>query len=218
MKIVALSDTHNRHWRIDVPDGDILIHAGDFTLTGTNSEIADFNNWLGTLPHRHKIVIAGNHELSLQSSKYYAQGLLSNATYLFGEMVEVEGLRIFGSPMTPAYGDWAFMYQERSAGIIWSQTPYALDILVTHGPPKGIGDSWTEYWHDPTGRRYEKTHSVGCPALLEAVERVAPRFHIFGHIHVGYGQYKNNKGTQFFNVAALDENYEIKNSPTVIKI
>ncbi len=62
MRIVCLSDTHNQHRNLDVPPGDILIHAGDSTFQGTLSEVSGFLRWINYLPHPHKILIAGNHD------------------------------------------------------------------------------------------------------------------------------------------------------------
>ena len=83
MKIVCISDTHSLHWHIpELPDGDVLIHAGDSLGQGTLDNIEDLNSWLGTLPHRHKIVIAGNHDRAFQDEPEQARELLTNAIYL----------------------------------------------------------------------------------------------------------------------------------------
>lgn len=82
VRIVCLSDTHSRHEQITVPDGDILIHAGDATMVGDIDEIADFDHWLGTLPHQHKHIIAGNHDWLFQTHPHLARSLITNAVYL----------------------------------------------------------------------------------------------------------------------------------------
>ena len=64
LRFVAISDTHNKHADLVVPPGDVLIHAGDVTWGGTLAEVEAFNAWLGTLPHKHKIVVAGNHDFA----------------------------------------------------------------------------------------------------------------------------------------------------------
>jgi hypothetical protein len=118
LRFVCISDTHGKHDSIDVPDGDVLIHAGDFTHNGTHRQIQRFNDWLGSLPHRHKIVIAGNHELSLDAPWYLKYGrkrhrefhdpviskqILKNCTYLENTSIMIDDtIHIFGSPNTPA--------------------------------------------------------------------------------------------------------------------
>ena len=110
MKIVAISDTHCQHQQVTVPPGDILIHAGDFTnarLPSTEDTIT-FNRWLGELPHPHKIVIAGNHDTLFQKHPSVARELLTNATYVENESIQIDNLLIYGTPYTPAFQDWAF--------------------------------------------------------------------------------------------------------------
>jgi len=58
--VVCVSDTHNRTDGLSVPPGDVLVHAGDFSMTGAADEVAHFNAWLGTLPHPHKVGTAVN--------------------------------------------------------------------------------------------------------------------------------------------------------------
>jgi predicted phosphohydrolase len=104
LKVVCISDTHGTHDRIRVPEGDILIHAGDFMTSGNRTrEIVSFNEWLGSQPHRHKIVIAGNHDLLFESRADLARPLLTAAVYLENSEVEIDGLRIWGSPVTPRF-------------------------------------------------------------------------------------------------------------------
>ena len=66
MKIICISDTHNRHAEIDIPIGEVIIHAGDFSASGTRSETRDFLKWFSALPHPHKILVAGNHDFYLE--------------------------------------------------------------------------------------------------------------------------------------------------------
>jgi len=206
VKIVCLSDTHTFHDDIDVPDGDILIHAGDFTIAGEVREIAAFNHWLGTLPHKHKIVIAGNHDWLFQRSPTLARSLMTNATYLEDSLVEVEGLKIYGSPWQPWFMDWAFNLQ-RGDEIRrkWDLIPDDIDILITHGPPYFFLDE------TPGGQR------VGCEELAEYVVRLKPKLHIFGHIHHSYGTF--TKGSiRFINASTCDEAYRPVNRPAVVSI
>jgi len=225
VKIVCMSDTHStqKEFGFPIPDGDIFVHAGDFTRYGLPSEIVAFNNWLATLPHRHKVVIAGNHELSLdpstweEASEYMDQAgearlsteqvrsLLTNCTFLEDERVEVMGLKIFGSPWQPDFSQSAFCLQRGDQlRDKWAKIPEDTEVLVTHGPPLGVGDLCS----GGGGR-------AGCEDLLERVAQVVkPKLHVFGHIHEGYGMYTNGK-TTFVNAATVGPGYKPINPPVV---
>ena len=158
-----------------IPVGDILIHCGDFTQTDKLCEVADFSDWLSSLPHKHKIVIAGNHETPFQSDFYESRwkrfhrrkedstavrASLKNCTYLENSSVTVEGIKIFGSPWQPRYFDWAFNVQRGSEiRCKWERIPRDVDILVTHGPPVGYGDNGHDM-EPPRGYRREDTSHV----------------------------------------------------------
>jgi Calcineurin-like phosphoesterase len=104
LRLILLSDTHQLHREVEVPDGDIFIHAGDFTMFSKSmNAIDDFNTWLGELPHRYKIIVPGNHEYFLEADPS-KRSMLTNALVLLNEGTEIEGLRIWGSPVTPLYG------------------------------------------------------------------------------------------------------------------
>ncbi|PKL76957.1 MAG: metallophosphoesterase [Candidatus Melainabacteria bacterium HGW-Melainabacteria-1] len=197
MRLVCLSDTHGRHHELKVPDGDLLLHAGDFSGRGLSAEISDFNAWLGSLPHRHKLVIAGNHDFLFETDPTLARGLLNQADYLEDSGIELMGLTFWGSPVSPRFFDWAF---NRSRGPEiqhhWSLIPSGIDILITHTPPHGICD---QIW---IGRH------VGCEALRdELISRIRPRLLICGHIHEGAGL-GNLDGIPVLNAASLDRRYQ----------
>ena len=205
MRIVCVSDTHLRPLET-VPDGDLLIHAGDFTMTGTMPEVKTFNRWLAALPHAHKVVIAGNHDFAFEQEPALARRALTGGTYLEDELTEVEGLRIWGSPWQPRYGVWAFNLDRGEAiRAKWDLIPEHVDVLVTHGPPAGIGD------------RLATGEHVGCKDLLHAVERLHPKLHVFGHIHEGYGTVSRRK-TTFVNASICDFAYRATNTPIVIDL
>ena len=205
-RIVCISDTHSRHEQIVVPDGDILIHAGDATMIGDIDEIADFDHWLGTLPHQHKLIIAGNHDWLFQTRPHLARSLITNAVYLQDSFVECEGLKIYGSPWQPWFMDWAFnLPRGRALEEKWELIPANTDVLITHGPPFGILDE------APRGE------NVGCEALAEAVWWVKPQLHVFGHIHSAYGS-GERLGIKFANAASCDEAYRPVNSPLVFDL
>lgn len=210
MRLVCISDTHSMHRRINgIPDGDVLIHAGDCLGAGTLDNVADLNDWLGTLPHTHKLLIAGNHDWAFQEAEQFAVELLSNATYLKDSGIEIEGFRFWGSPWTPTFMDWAFM-RDRGASIrkYWHLIPEHTDVLITHGPPMGIKDAVD------TGLHLE---NVGCEELLNRIEQLTLKAHVFGHIHEGYGCHFQ-RNTQFVNASTCNERYEPINPPIVVDI
>jgi Icc-related predicted phosphoesterase len=205
IRIVAICDTHGLHDRLDIPAGDILVHGGDLTATGTLLQVADFNRWLGRLPHPHKIVVAGNHDFCFQDEPQAARALLTEAIYLQDEQVTVESIRFHGSPWSLEFFDWAFMLppgpQMRAR---WELIRGDTDVLVTHGPPWGRGD---------------KTHGgerAGCRDLLAAVERIRPKLHVYGHIHEGAG-IRSNEHTVFVNPSICDLHYRPVQPPAIIE-
>ncbi|HEY1012880.1 MAG TPA: metallophosphatase domain-containing protein [Herpetosiphonaceae bacterium] len=176
IRIVAISDTHGQHELLAVPDGDILVHAGDLTLDGVLDDVRSFNAFLGRLPHRHKLVIAGNHDWCFEREPARAAALLTNATYLCDSAATIAGLRCYGTPWTPLFHDWAFMLPPGPAlRAKWDLIPAGVDLLLTHGPPRGHGD------------RTIRGADAGCADLLAALDRVRPPLHVFGHIHEGRG-------------------------------
>jgi predicted phosphohydrolase len=208
IRIVCISDTHGQHAKLNVPDGDILIHAGDFAAFGdTPIEIIDFNQWLGTLPHRYKVVIAGNHDWMFERHPGTAGELLTNAIYLENSGTELAGLKLWGSPVQPEFNNWAFNVA-RGAAIrrYWKMIPASTDVLITHGPPYGVLDTA----HPSTGH-------LGCEELTIAVQQIRPRLHVFGHIHGGQGQ-QNSDGTQYVNASVVNEAYQLVYAPQVIEI
>lgn len=207
MKIVCLSDTHNCNGQIRVPDGDVLIHSGDATITGTIDEIVLFNEWFSSLPHKHKILVAGNHDWLFETNPVLSKKLLSeNIIYLQDSMVEIENLKIYGSPWQPRFFDWAFnLDRGREMAEKWAMIPVNTDILITHGPPFGILDE------TPRG------DFAGCEELRKKVEVVLPKAHIFGHIHHGYGT-TEKFGVKFVNASNCNENYVPTNPPIIINL
>lgn len=203
LRIVAISDTHARHRSVDVPPGDLLIHAGDITRKGDMDEVRDFNDFLGSLPHPTKIVIAGNHDFCFEREREAASALLTNCIYLQDEATLVDGLKVYGSPWQPWFFDWAFNLQ-RGAPLRakWDLIPADTDILITHGPPFGQGD------------RTARGEAVGCRELLAAVERVRPRVHVFGHIHEAAGV-THAAHTTFINACSCDLQYRPSLPPIV---
>ncbi|THV01282.1 metallophosphoesterase domain-containing protein 1 [Dendrothele bispora CBS 962.96] len=194
VRVICISDTHNSHnSQPPLPDGDILIHSGDLTQSGTQQELENVLSWLNSQPHSHKLFIAGNHDTCLADSETHRRisSTYPGLTYLQDSSTEIvvrgRRLRIYGSPYTPKHGSWVFQYprvhplwyspdknltSEYQSTKLWSCIPPLTDILITHGPP---------FAHLDLDDR------VGCYALLTALWRVRPRLHVFGHIHAGRG-------------------------------
>lgn len=205
MRIVCVSDTHSRHDHIVVPEGDILVHAGDFSKRGSRAEIDAFDRWLGTLPHPHKVVIAGNHDFGMEQEPD-ARNWIQNAIYLQDSGVTVGGLHIWGSPWQPRFYDWAFnLDRGRPLREVWSKIPAKLDVLLTHGPPRGILD------------QTDRGEPVGCDDLLDAVLLKRPRLHVFGHIHEAYGRLERG-GTTFVNACSCNLDYRPIQPPIVVDL
>jgi len=208
VRVVCLSDTHNRQGTFEVPDGDLLLHAGDLTGRGTEPEIASALDWIAALPHRAKVIVAGNHDFLFEQSASLARSMVKNATYLEGTATEVLGLRIWGGPWQPRFGGWAFNV-DRGEPLAekWKDIPEGLDILLTHAPPFGILD------------RIGTGESIGCEALrdrIAAMER-PPRMHVFGHSHESHG-IQRTPTTTFVNAAICDAGYAAANPAIVIDL
>lgn len=205
MRIVCLSDTHSAHDKIDVPDGDLLIHAGDFTGHGSKQQVEAFDEWIGNLPHRYKIVIAGNHDFLFEDEPDIAVPLLKNCIYLQDKGITLEGIKIWGSPWQPVFKNWAFNLEEKDLATKWAMIPKSTNLLITHGPPFSILDKTIDY------------RNVGCKKLLEAVQRIKPQLHVFGHIHESYGK-KAIAGTIFVNASICTLSYRPSQLPIVVDL
>lgn len=192
MRLVCVADTHGAHAQLTVPDGDVLIHAGDLTERGTRQQVAEAARFLKALPHRHKIVVAGNHDFLFQQDPEAARALMNGVTYLQDDEVTIDGVRIWGSPWQPWFHEWAFnLHRGPAIDAKWQLIPAGIDVLITHGPPAGYGDLCFD------GRR------AGCEDLVRHLDRVAPRVHLFGHIHEDRGQWKRGR-TLIHNVTTSD--------------
>jgi Icc-related predicted phosphoesterase len=200
-RIVCISDTHMRCRQVAIPEGDILIHAGDLTGRGSLAELGGELDWLRSLPHAHKVVIAGNHDFCFERLADEARALCGGLTYLEDAEAVVMGLRIWGSPWQPWFHDWAFnLRRGPEIRAKWDLIPAGIDVLVTHGPPFGLGDRTIE------------GDDVGCEDLLAAIGRIRPRHHVCGHIHEGWGM-REKDGTAFINASLCDRAYRPVQKP-----
>lgn len=181
MRIWHISDTHSLHEQLDVPEGiDIVVHSGDATNWKdpyrNEPELRAFIDWFAALPIPTKIFVPGNHDTSLEKG-LIARDLIEHRkiNLLINEEREINGLRFWGSPFTPRFGDWSYMKDRGTINRIWDTIPEGIDVLVTHGPPYGVLDA--------TYNHHNKVELVGCSALRKRLLKVPPRFMLFGHVH-----------------------------------
>lgn len=214
MRLVALSDTHGQHSQVKVPDGDVLIHCGDFCKYGRLDEFKDFIAWMEAQPHRYKVFTAGNHDGIVEENLEICRALVPDSiNMLLDEMVVIMGRKFYGSPWTPEFCDWWFMKDRDKISQVWRQIPEGTEVLITHGPPYGHGDLVPSY----IGNNWPR--SVGCFELMKRVIEVNPRFHFFGHIHAGYGiTHSDIVQTVFVNCATCDESYLPNQKPQVVDL
>jgi Icc-related predicted phosphoesterase len=188
MRICVISDTHQLENEIEIPPCDLLAHCGDWSFFGRSEEAMDrFLAWFAEQPARHRVLTCGNHEYPVEADPDKWRRRVRNATLLLNESVTIDGIKIFGSPVTPLYSGAFGMSSEPERESLWRTIPEDTDILITHGGPQGV-----------------LSGGGGCPALRRAVIRVKPRLHCFGHVHSAYGVHPT-KNTLFVNAALLDE-------------
>lgn len=182
LRILHISDTHALHSYLGYPDDyDMVVFSGDFTnhydVFRNEPEARDFLNWYSALPIKYKILVAGNHDAyAFEHGKELREFCkMNNIIYLENESVVIEGVKIWGSPYTPQYGDWYFMKDRAKINKVWQQIPDDTDIIVTHGPPKGALDI--------SFNRFNVMENCGCSALMKRIEDINPQLVLFGHIH-----------------------------------
>ena len=181
-RIWHISDTHSYHELLKIPENiDIVIHSGDCSNYRdpykNEYEVRDFIHWFSSLPIKHKIFVAGNHDTSIEKRLIKRQDFdKKDIIYLENNSVEINGLKIYGSPITPQFGDWSFMRSRSKICKIWDAIENNTDVLVTHGPPKSILDS--------AYRSNSNAELAGCLNLFKKVHKLPDlKTHLFGHIH-----------------------------------
>lgn len=225
-RFVCFSDTHGRHDRIKgehIYPADVLLHAGDFSNTGELEQIESLSRWLESYPAEHKVVIAGNHDVTFDAKWYSVpqnqarfhrsqpydvakcRAALAGCTYLEDSAVQVCGYTIYGSPWQPEFCDWAFNLTAEECREAWARIPEQVDVLMTHGPPHGFGDLCS------TGKR------AGCQELLQAIRCRTVPVHISGHIHEGYGVDRDER-TVYVNASTCTLKYQPLNPPVVFDL
>lgn len=210
MKIIAISDTHDNHRQIKIPEADMLIVAGDFTCHREPiiARYSDFHNWITEQPVKYKIVVAGNHDTLFEKQNDLARQMFHNVTYLEDSGVEIEGLKIWGSPWTPEFAGWAFMKPDHELEERWQHIPRDIDILITHGGPYGILDENLEGQY------------CGSSSLLKRIHELRNlKYHIFGHIHEAKGKHNCEElSPTFINASQCDRLNNLVNKPVVINL
>lgn len=224
MKIICLSDTHNKHDYIPIPNGDILLHAGDATMLGTEEELSAFVRWLSKQPCTHKIWVAGNHDWGMESDqnaynkfhfkrnrptlevnglREYIEQLCKDlgVIYLNNTGITIDGINFWGSPDQPAFCGWGFNRSNTFLTEHWKTIPDNTNVLITHAPAYGILDS------------LEDGDMVGDVPLMKRLNTLPNlKVHLCGHIHPSYGTVEVN-GVTHVNGSILDDSYQIRNQP-----
>ena len=217
IRLICISDTHNGYKSLTKKlmdlyesESDILIHAGDMTDRGSMDELNDINDWFGTLPYKHKIVISGNMDgIGLDNNNINGYDIFTNAIYLQHETFKIEdlGLKLFASPYTPKFVGGFQLYSNKDSQDKWSKIPNDIDVLITHGPPYNILDSTS------------RGQSIGDNVLWNEIDRIKPKAMVFGHVHASFGQQQID-GIQYVNAAQFNGIYSGDKSvkPVVITI
>lgn len=198
LKVWAISDTHNKHESLLIPSPlpDILIHCGDITKQSGMLEYESFAGWLNSIPVKYKVLVLGNHDMYFMADKEYRKtvsNLFDKNTFILREqLLKIESLHIFGS------------YVETK------RCPEGIDILVTHEPPWGKLDQVPPYTR--FNKESEPIHLGSHDLRDQVMERIYPRYHLFGHVHEQGGRTTNEENISFYNCAVLDEYYELVRS------
>lgn len=221
LRVIAISDTHERHSQVTVPPGDLLIHCGDFTNRGSMDAVKSFLDWFMAHPHPNKCFILGNHETTFSgngSHKYFnlvKKTLDSKTHFLHNSSAEIEGFKIYGSPVTPFFCGWAFNYNRgKDIAAEWAKIPLDTNILITHGPPYGILD----LVEDTLSNRGRDLHQ-GCQDLRTTIQKLPQlKLSLHGHLHTCGGQTEVIDGITYGNAAICTEQYDPTNKAIVIDI
>lgn len=218
MKIVCISDTHNHHDQIQVPDGDMVVFTGDWSVWGLEKELLYFSYWFKNLPHKYKVVIPGNHDRYAEKNYTLTKMMFGeDIHYLDNQGIIIEDKVIWGSPWTPSFGTgWAYN-ADRGEEIRkqWNKIPDDVNILLTHGPAHNILDTTWAFGED------YMIH-VGCEELAKKLNDLKQvQLHVFGHIHSGYGISSKGPYGISVNASVTDttmEGYTVKRLPLVVEL
>jgi Icc-related predicted phosphoesterase len=210
MKLVFISDTHGYLRERDIPEGDVLVHCGDACSSGQRFEFINFCEQMEKIAKRFRLTLytPGNHDRFVEVEQRDARREFDSnfdnfplMQMLIHESFEFEGIKFFGSPYTPEFYNWAFMYPRDKGKEIWANVPDDTDVLFTHGMPHGVLDR--------VGRLIGKDEDehVGCVDLRKRIAEIKPKVFAGGHLHLEGGQQIEQDGTVFINAAICDDSY-----------
>lgn len=212
MKITCISDTHSLHRKVNITPTDLLLFGGDAMTSGYDkNELIDFLDWFSSCDAKYRVMIAGNHCRYIENHPTWFRDTLKlypNIIYLEDDWVEIEGLKIYGTPHSKEFYNWAFNRTEEQLKELFGKIPLDIDVLVSHAPQYGVLDELVD------GRQ------VGEFSLSKQIRKIKNlKLHVFGHIHNGYGMIKRH-GQKYYSVNAsqVDENYDLVNNPIIIEI
>ncbi|MBX2796899.1 MAG: metallophosphatase domain-containing protein [Myxococcales bacterium] len=197
--LVFVSDTHGRHDELGVLAADVLVHCGDGTDQPERT-LSELDAWFAQQDVEHVLYVPGNHDFACEARWLAGQPVFEHARVVVDELVEVCGVRIFGSPWVPDLQGWAYFGTPTQLQEAWSRVPAGIDVLATHTPPAGILD------------RNRRGMSLGCPALRDELARIRPQIHAFGHIHAS-GGLEERGVTTFVNASSLWRGHEPLREP-----
>jgi len=212
MKIVFISDTHGQHDLIDLPPGDLLIHGGDFANSREMpiGEYTSFERWWREQKFKYKVFIAGNHDGLFDHNPHVARSLfnkVADGVYLENSMVEIEGIKIWGTPWVNQWRNLIWAFADDEAGLLrrFSHIPEDIDILISHGPAYGILD------------KNESGVPSGSKCLDLIIKNIKPKYVLSGHIHESYGVHKED-GITYMNGSICGINGKMaENKPIVFE-
>jgi len=220
MKVCCISDMHG-NLNFEIEESDILICAGDalpchgggvWGYYGQVDFIRDsFIPWLERQPVKDIVFIAGNHDWIFEIDRKSVPKFPTNVHYLQDEEIEVQGLRIYGTPQQPIFCNWAFNRTPERLEMFFDKIPEGLDILISHTAPFKIMDK-VDFPN--------KQGHFGCKVLKKRIKEVQPKYVVFGHFHGQYGivNKKYMGDITFVNASLLNEKYEMTKKPIYLEI
>ncbi len=218
MKVVIISDMHGQ-LGFKVPESDLLLIAGDICPAFHSPDLSiplqenwlnvDFRNWLAKQPVKECVAIAGNHSWIWEKYPIRVPKMNNNFHYIEDKSINILGKKIYGTPVSLSFNNWAFNRDEDSIQKYWDNIPKGLDILLLHSPPYGILDAT----HHPN---YVSEH-IGSKSLKKRIEEVKPKLVVFGHNHGEHGKIEEN-GIIYINASLVDEEYKMKRKPIIIEL
>ena len=227
MRTVIISDTHGCHEEVDIPQCDLLIHAGDLEIR-TIKDASRFGDWWNSLEADIKICVPGNHDFLFESMPDIAANFLDNTNVLINSSIVLpNGICVSGTPYTPRFMDWAFMSEDADCSALrhYGCISPASDIIVSHGPIYGV--------HDLVNNKWQKAEPhVGSKVLrglIESLESIKidktlnenqERYFFHGHIHGDKDAVRHTKfdNIDIFNVSVMDENYDVVHKALILEI